>query len=58
MKKVHWVLLVVVLVIGGVAWLGNNDGNLATCPNCACANVSCCDSGVCEVADCDCSCKN
>jgi len=57
MKRIHWVLLAVVLVIGGFVWLGNNDGKLATCPSCACENVVCCESGVCSSVDCDCSCS-
>lgn len=56
MKKIHWVILVVLLVIGG-SWFFNSGSDLITCPKCSCENVTCCADGSCGDADCDCSCE-
>ena len=57
MKKIHWVLLVVVGLIVG-SWWFSGDSEAVTCPSCACAVVTCCADGVCDDADCVCSCKD
>ena len=56
MKKIHWVLLVVVGLVVGSLWFSGDD-EVATCHSCACV-VGCCESGVCDIDDCDCSCKD
>ena len=56
MKKIHWVLLVVVGLLLG-SWWFSGDSDAVTCSDCGCAEVACCETGVCDVADCDCACK-